>query len=112
MVEAETGIVIPQRDFVDEQTTREMVTARTTESLLENRRYKMTMKFVSQLNDYKVGFYRSSYVIDGVRRYGLSFLQYNYRNDDPFPMLIGGWRQLSLKARTVGEPFRVSTSRI
>ncbi|EFX67144.1 hypothetical protein DAPPUDRAFT_203795 [Daphnia pulex] len=56
-------------DFIDEQSTREIVTIRTAEKLMAGKRYKISMDFVSILNDELRGFYRSSYMENGVRKW-------------------------------------------
>lgn len=55
--------------FVDEQDTREIVTIKTAGQLIAGRRYKISMDFTSILNDELRGFYRSSYMEDGVKKY-------------------------------------------
>lgn len=54
--------------FIDEQATREMVTFELAAPLMAGHRYHMTFTFTSVLNDQLRGFYRSSYVENGVRK--------------------------------------------
>jgi aminopeptidase N len=56
-------------DFIDEQDIRETITIQVAQPLRPNRDYKVSMKFISFLNDELRGFYRSSYVEDGVTKY-------------------------------------------
>lgn len=56
-------------DFIDEQDTRETITIQVAQPLRPSRDYKVSMKFISFLNDELRGFYRSSYVEDGVTKY-------------------------------------------
>ena len=55
-------------NFVDEQATREIVTIQTAIELVVGQQYKISMSFVSTLNSDLRGFYRSSYMEDGVRK--------------------------------------------
>lgn len=56
--------------LVDEQKTpREVVTIQTAGKLTAGKHYKISMDFVSILNDELRGFYRSSYMENGVRKY-------------------------------------------
>lgn len=54
--------------FIDEQNTREMITIQTEVQLEQGKKYKISMKFTSILNDQKSGFYRSSYQEGGVTK--------------------------------------------
>ncbi|KAI9561562.1 hypothetical protein GHT06_012521 [Daphnia sinensis] len=56
-------------DFVDEQVTREIVTIKTATPLTAGNRYKISMDFTSILNDELRGFYRSSYMENGVKKW-------------------------------------------
>lgn len=56
-------------NFIDDQTTREMIEIQTKNELVEGNRYKISMNFVSYLNDQLRGFYRSSYMENGVKKY-------------------------------------------
>jgi aminopeptidase N len=83
-------------DFIDEQSTREIVTIRTAEKLMAGKRYKISMDFVSILNDELRGFYRSSYMENGVREYVSNVNQIGwsraYLNFFCFPYVCsGGW---------------------
>ena len=55
-------------NFNDEQATREIVTIQTAVELVAGQKYKISMNFLSTLNGELRGFYRSSYVEDGVRK--------------------------------------------
>ena len=55
-------------NFVDEQSSREMITIQTGNPLTVGRQYKISMNFVSILNAQLRGFYRSSYVEDGITK--------------------------------------------
>ena len=52
----------------DEQDTRETITIQVAQPLRPNRDYKVSMKFISFLNDELRGFYRSSYVENGATK--------------------------------------------
>ena len=52
---------------VIEERARERVTIKTVDPLTKGR-YKVSMKFISYLNDRNIGFYRSSYIENGVRK--------------------------------------------
>jgi aminopeptidase N len=52
---------------VIEEPARERVTIKTVDPLTKGR-YKVSMKFISYLNDQNKGFYRSSYIENGVRK--------------------------------------------
>jgi len=55
--------------FVDNQTSVEMITIQTVEQLMAGKSYIVSMSFTSFLNDQLRGFYRSSYVENGVTKY-------------------------------------------
>ncbi len=55
--------------FIDEQQTLEMVTFVLGGYLKPGHRYRMSFTFTALLNDRLRGFYRSSYVENGVRKY-------------------------------------------
>ena len=55
-------------DFKDEQDAREIVTIILTEELKAGTVYKISMDFISKLNDELRGFYRSSYEENGVKK--------------------------------------------
>lgn len=66
--------------LVDEQATREMITIQTGTQLEEGKRYKISMKFNSLINEEKRGFFRSSYEEDGVKKYvDYNIFQIDYR---------------------------------
>lgn len=52
----------------DQQDTLQKVIIKTADSLVAGRRYKISMGFTSILNDKLIGFYRSSYVENGVTK--------------------------------------------
>lgn len=54
--------------FHDEQNTREIVTIHLTEVLKPGAVYKISIDFISKLNDELRGFYRSSYEENGVKK--------------------------------------------
>ena len=54
--------------YFDEQKTREMITIRTIQPLVAGKQYKVSILFTSVLNDLLKGFYRSSYLENGVRK--------------------------------------------
>lgn len=54
--------------YFDEQSTREIITIQTASMLGVGKRYKITMSFISTLNEDLRGFYRSSYVEEGARK--------------------------------------------
>ena len=54
--------------FDDQQSTLQKFTIKTAEDLVKGNKYKISMKFVSILNDGVNGFYRSSYVENGVTK--------------------------------------------
>ena len=60
-------------NFFDEQLSREIVTIQTAVQLVVGKRYKISMNFISTLNDELRGFYRSSYVDGGERKWATSF---------------------------------------
>ncbi len=64
----ETNSPIALVNFIDEQSTREIITIQTAVELMEGKQYKISMSFLSTLNDELRGFYRSSYVEDDVRK--------------------------------------------
>ena len=61
-------------NFIDEQDTRETITIQVAQPLRPDRQYKVSMSFVSFLNDELRGFYRSSYVEKGVTKSVLHFV--------------------------------------
>lgn len=67
--------LLPVSNFYNEQTTREMFTIQTATTLTVGKRYKISLDFVSILNDRMLGFYRSSYMENGVRKYMQFFFQ-------------------------------------
>lgn len=69
MLDLATNSPLAITNFVDEQTTREIVTIKTAAQLTAGNRYKISMDFTSILNDEMRGFYRSSYMENGVRKY-------------------------------------------
>ena len=68
MVNVEINSSVEVMNFVDEQATREIVTIQTAIELVVGQQYKISMSFVSTLNSDLRGFYRSSYMEDGVRK--------------------------------------------
>lgn len=54
--------------FYDEQTTTQKITVKTAVTLRTDEQYKISIKFISILNDQLNGFYRSSYVENGVTK--------------------------------------------
>ena len=52
----------------DLQSTLQKVIIKTADNLKSGSRYKISMGFTSILNDKLIGFYRSSYVEDGVTK--------------------------------------------
>ena len=57
--------------FIDEQKTREMITIKLSPHglMMAGRQYKISIGFVSILNEDLAGFYRSSYEQNGVTKY-------------------------------------------
>lgn len=55
--------------FQNQQSTLQKIIIQTADSLKSGSRYKISMKFTSLLNDGLNGFYRSSYVENGVTKY-------------------------------------------
>ena len=68
MVKVDINSSVEVVNFVDEQATREIVTIQTAIELVVGQQYKISMSFVSTLNSDLRGFYRSSYMEDGVRK--------------------------------------------
>lgn len=64
----ETNSPIALVRLIDEQKTREIITIQTAGKLIQGKHYKLSMDFVSILNDELRGFYRSSYVENGVTK--------------------------------------------
>lgn len=54
--------------FVDDQKTHETITIQTAVMLKAGQKYKVSMKFVSYLNEELRGFYRSSYEENGITK--------------------------------------------
>lgn len=54
--------------FIDEQNTRQIVTIQLANSLEPMKEYKISIDFVSLLNDQLRGFYRSSYTENNVKK--------------------------------------------
>jgi aminopeptidase N len=54
--------------LIDQQTEREIITINLKTSLVDGKTYKISMKFVSILNDELRGFYRSTYEENGVTK--------------------------------------------
>jgi aminopeptidase N len=69
VTDVQTGNPITVANFIDEQSTREIITIQVSRSLTAGKPYKITMKFISILNALLAGFYRSSYVENGVTKY-------------------------------------------
>ena len=68
MIDRETNNPIAVSGFVDNQTTVEMITIQTVGKLMAGKSYTVSMSFISFLNDQLRGFYRSSYVENGVTK--------------------------------------------
>ena len=66
-----SGASIQTVKFIDEQSTRERVTIQVANPLTAGRKYIISMKFISILNNLLAGFYRSSYVEGGVTKYSI-----------------------------------------
>ncbi len=64
--------VLTLNGFYDEQTTREMFTIQTASTFIAGKRYKISMNFISVLNNELRGFYRSSYMENGIKKYVVS----------------------------------------
>jgi aminopeptidase N len=54
--------------LIDQQTEREIITINLKTALTVGKKYKISMKFVSILNDELRGFYRSTYEENGVTK--------------------------------------------
>ena len=67
MVKNDTGEVVSFTDVI-EDVNYQKVTIRTVQELTAGAVYKITMKFVSILNNSLQGFYRASYVENGIRK--------------------------------------------
>lgn len=65
---AEPNKQIAIAKYVDEQVTREIVTFQTESQLVEGKQYKIKMSFTATMNNELLGFYRSSYVDEGVTK--------------------------------------------
>lgn len=63
-----TGNLVPVANFIDEQSSREIVTIQVSRPLAVGRQYVVSMSFISILNNLLAGFYRSSYVENGVTK--------------------------------------------
>lgn len=59
------GVLQEVRNFTDEQENREIITIHLQDNLLVGERYRVSMNFVSILNDELRGFYRSTYEENG-----------------------------------------------
>lgn len=55
-------------NLIDQQTEREIITINLKTPLTVGKTYKISMKFVSILNDELRGFYRSTYEENGVQK--------------------------------------------
>ena len=69
----ETNSPMEMVNFFDEQLSREIVTIQTAAQLVVGKRYRISINFISTLNDELRGFYRSSYVDGGERKWATSF---------------------------------------
>ncbi|KAI9551545.1 hypothetical protein GHT06_021878 [Daphnia sinensis] len=69
VTDEQTGNPIDVVNFIDEQSTRELITIQVSRPLTVGRQYRITMKFISILNALLAGFYRSSYVENGETKY-------------------------------------------
>ena len=65
-IEDDTQFVM--NSFSDQQTQREIITIHLKKQLVVGRKYKISMKFISILNDELRGFYRSTYEENGVQK--------------------------------------------
>ena len=68
VIDTFTGNPIALINFIDEQSTREIITFQTGSPLIAGRQYKISIKFIAYLNPDLRGFYRSSYVENGVTK--------------------------------------------
>ena len=55
-------------NFIDEQSNRQFITVQVASPLLVGQQYKISIKFVSILSALMRGFFRSSYVENGVTK--------------------------------------------
>ena len=62
------GSPIAVNGFVDDQKTHETITIQTVTMLKAGQKYKISMNFVSYLNEELRGFYRSSYEENGITK--------------------------------------------
>ncbi|KAK4001974.1 hypothetical protein OUZ56_003836 [Daphnia magna] len=69
ILDMQTNSPLAVVDYFDEQSTREIITIQTASMLGAGKRYKISMSFKSTLNDDLRGFYRSSYIEEGVRKW-------------------------------------------
>ena len=101
-------------DFTNEQNTTGMIMITTVDQLVPNIKYKITIKYTSVLNDLSRGFYRSSYVENGVTKYDFIVRIILSNNDDSFLIftLTGGWLYLISSHLMLARRFPVSTSLI
>lgn len=88
ILDMQTNSPLAVVDYFDEQSTREIITIQTASMLGAGKRYKISMSFKSTLNDDLRGFYRSSYIEEGVRKW-LAVTQFSrLMHDVPFPVLM------------------------
>lgn len=69
MVDLSTQLEVAVDGFSDNQETRETISIGLADVLEPGKRYKISMKFVSILNDDLEGFYRASYIENGIVKY-------------------------------------------
>ena len=69
MLDLQTNSPMAVVGFEDLQSTVQKINIQTADSLKSGNSYKISMGFTSILNDKLIGFYRSSYVEDGVTKY-------------------------------------------
>lgn len=65
--------------FSDDQETKETISIGLVNELEPEKKYKISMKFVAILNDDLYGFYRASYIENGVRKYTKYFMSQRIR---------------------------------
>jgi len=76
VVDLNAQVEVEVDSFSDNQETRETISIGLADELEPEKQYKISMKFVSILNDDLEGFYRASYMENGIVKYFLNKILY------------------------------------
>jgi hypothetical protein len=104
---------VPVQSYIEDKTRQLLVIGTKNETLQVGKYYKLSIRFVGQLNDKLNGFYRASYTENGIKKYHHSALIMVEQiiNTIQFELVfLGTWLRLNSHQQTLEERSRVLTN--